>query len=132
MPKSPTTAFFDDLPQPSELVFIDYQAWHLPMHLAAGFAQGAASLFLAGLDFWAHRLTEDRKTLQGLMACWDFEAAERLQRDWLETAVRHYGGVNETVSNVTQQATGRLAEDFNDVWMLPAVSPAKDEASPKK
>ncbi|MCE7030177.1 hypothetical protein [Jiella avicenniae] len=120
MRRTPTEALTDAVMQPSELLFLDYQALHVPLRLAELCRQSAARLVTESLGFVVERFVQDQKTFLGLMTCRDFSRAEALQREWLDTAVRQYSELGRAVSRLDGEASDRVAEELADAWTLPA------------
>ncbi|MEX6508418.1 hypothetical protein [Jiella sp. M17.18] len=105
---------------PPEMIFLQYQALHVPLRAMTIGWQTAATFATGMLGFTAERLIENQKTLQGLLASWDWNAAEAAQQAWLETAVRQYQEVGQAASRLNADAANRLVAGASDVWTLPA------------
>ncbi|TFF27546.1 hypothetical protein E3C22_03560 [Jiella endophytica] len=129
MQSTPTEGLTGDLLQPAELIFLDYQAFHIPLRLATLAWQGAAEVTAGTFGFMAERFAEDQKSLNGLATCRDASAAEALQRSWLETAIRQYSAFGETLSRLSGEASDRLASELSDVWTIPAADESGDLAA---
>ncbi|MCB8839900.1 hypothetical protein [Aurantimonas sp. VKM B-3413] len=113
-----------------EMIFLGYQAWHVPLRAMTIGWQTAATFATGMLGFTAQRLTENQKTARALMECWNWSGAETEQRAWLEAAVRQYREIGAAATRLQQDATDRLAAELGDVWTLPAgEEPAPERAA---
>ncbi|NDW05478.1 hypothetical protein [Jiella pacifica] len=66
----------------------------------------------------AERMIQDQKTFVELMACWDHPRVEKLQRDWLATALRQYSELGRAITRLNDQTTDLLATEFSGAWTL--------------
>ena len=128
MHADPLKASRSDLPMPSELLFLQFQAWHTALEVTSGLWRGAALMTAEVMGLAAHRLTEDARTLQALAREPGTSPMERVQRQWLKAAMADYGKAERDVEAIEAHAMEDLAAPLAQAWVLSEPEPKTSQS----
>ncbi|MEF2551289.1 hypothetical protein VQ042_07905 [Aurantimonas sp. A2-1-M11] len=103
---------------PTEILFLQMQAWHATMAVGVNAAQGSARLTAEMLDFCGRRLLADSRTMRALATSGPGEAMNA-PFDWLATAMADYARIDKDLPKIEAAVVDEVTEPLVTAWIQP-------------